>query len=168
MKQSNQPVSSGKWSFRTVVKSLAKASGLSLRRPYRNVLSVSNQDSRKQAEVWATEYYSPQDADLVIRFILVLANVITVSVKQLKPETNFVKDLGMDDMEPTEMFIWLEEEFQINQVPDRDAEKLVTIDLTIQYLKEFIPKNLKKQLELNPIPVVHKLLEVVEVVARGA
>ena len=53
---------------------------------------------------------------------------------------NFVDDLGADSLDLVELIMALEEEFsspsQKIEIPDEDADKIVTIQDTIEYLKD--------------------------------
>ncbi len=58
-----------------------------------------------------------------------------VSESEVKPEANFIEDLGADSLDTVEFVMKLEEEFGI-EIPDEDAEKLTTVGKVIDYLKE--------------------------------
>lgn len=45
---------------------------------------------------------------------------------QIKPEASFVEDLGADSLDIVELIMGIEEEFDI-EIPDEDAEKLITV-----------------------------------------
>lgn len=48
---------------------------------------------------------------------------------------NLKEDLGFDELEEVEIVMRLEEEFGI-EIPDEDAEKLLTVEQIINYVKE--------------------------------
>ena len=50
-------------------------------------------------------------------------------------EASFVDDLGADSLDIVELIMALEEEFEI-EIPDADAEKVVTVGDVVDYLKE--------------------------------
>ena len=56
------------------------------------------------------------------------------------PTASFVEDLGADSLDLVELIMSLEEEFSNPdrkiEIPDEDAEKIVTIQDAIDYLKE--------------------------------
>ena len=58
---------------------------------------------------------------------------------QLKPETSFIDDLHVDSLGFVELLMSLEEEFSGDgttvDIPDEDAERLVTIQDVVYYLK---------------------------------
>ena len=53
---------------------------------------------------------------------------------------NFVDDLGADSLDLVELIMALEEEFSTSsqkvEIPDEDADKIVTVQDTIEYLKD--------------------------------
>jgi acyl carrier protein len=56
------------------------------------------------------------------------------------PSANFVDDLGADSLDLVELIMSLEEEFSNPshkvEIPDEDAEKIITVQDAIDYLKE--------------------------------
>ena len=59
---------------------------------------------------------------------------------EVVPTANFVDDLGADSLDLVELIMSLEEEFtnpsRKVEIPDEDAEKIVTIQNAIDYLKD--------------------------------
>jgi len=52
-------------------------------------------------------------------------------------EASFIDDLGADSLDIVELVMALEEEFDI-EIPDSDAEKVVTVGDVVEYIKENI------------------------------
>jgi acyl carrier protein len=50
-------------------------------------------------------------------------------------EASFIDDLGADSLDIVELIMALEEEFDID-IPDADAEKVVTVGDVVNYIKE--------------------------------
>ena len=50
-------------------------------------------------------------------------------------EASFIDDLGADSLDLVEVVMALEEEFDI-EIPDADAEKVVTVGDVVDYIKE--------------------------------
>ena len=48
---------------------------------------------------------------------------------------SFVEDLGADSLDTVELVMALEEEFGI-EIPDEDAEKILTVGKALDYIKE--------------------------------
>jgi acyl carrier protein len=64
-----------------------------------------------------------------------------VDEKDVVPTASFVEDLGADSLDLVELIMSMEETFSTPdrkiEIPDEDAEKIVTIQDAIDYLKEF-------------------------------
>ena len=50
-------------------------------------------------------------------------------------DASFIDDLGADSLDIVELIMALEEEFDI-EIPDSDAEKVVTVSDVVDYIKE--------------------------------
>ena len=50
-------------------------------------------------------------------------------------EASFIDDLGADSLDIVELVMALEEEFDI-EIPDSDAEKVVSVSDVVEYIKE--------------------------------
>ena len=63
-----------------------------------------------------------------------------VDEKDVVPTASFVEDLGADSLDLVELIMSLEESFSTSErkieIPDEAAEKIVTIQDAIDYLKE--------------------------------
>ena len=63
-----------------------------------------------------------------------------VEEQEVVPSASFVDDLGADSLDLVELIMSLEEEFsnpsQKVEIPDEDAEKIVTIQDAIDYIKD--------------------------------
>ena len=63
-----------------------------------------------------------------------------VEGEEVVPTASFVDDLGADSLDLVELIMSLEEEFSTPdrkvEIPDEDAEKIVTVQDAIDYLKE--------------------------------
>ncbi|MBI4285077.1 MAG: acyl carrier protein [Chloroflexi bacterium] len=63
-----------------------------------------------------------------------------VEEKDVIPTASFVEDLGADSLDLVELIMGIEEEFSSAglkiEIPDEDAEKIVTIQDAIDYLKD--------------------------------
>ena len=52
-------------------------------------------------------------------------------------EASFIDDLGADSLDIVELIMALEEKFD-TEIPDEDAEKIVTIGDVVDYIKEHV------------------------------
>ena len=50
-------------------------------------------------------------------------------------EASFIDDLGADSLDIVELIMALEEEFDM-EIPDEDAEKIVTVSDVVDYIKD--------------------------------
>ena len=50
-------------------------------------------------------------------------------------DASFIDDLGADSLDIVELIMALEEEFDI-EIPDADAEKVVTVNDVVEYIKD--------------------------------
>ena len=50
-------------------------------------------------------------------------------------EASFIEDLGADSLDIVELVMAIEEEFDI-EIPDSDAEKVVTVGDVVDYIKD--------------------------------
>ncbi|HHZ88727.1 MAG TPA: acyl carrier protein [Chromatiales bacterium] len=56
-----------------------------------------------------------------------------VKEDEVTKEASFVDDLGADSLDTVELVMALEEEFEC-EIPDDDAEKITTVQQTIDYI----------------------------------
>ncbi len=55
--------------------------------------------------------------------------------EEVIPNAKFIEDLGADSLDTVELVMAFEEEFGL-EIPDEDAEKIVTVGDAIQYIKD--------------------------------
>ena len=65
----------------------------------------------------------------------IVAEQLGVNEADIKNESSFVDDLGADSLDTVELVMALEEEFAI-EIPDEDAEKILTVGKALDYIKE--------------------------------
>ena len=65
----------------------------------------------------------------------IIAEQLGVEEEQVTLEAHFVEDLGADSLDTVELVMALEEEFEI-EIPDEDAEKILTVGKALDYIKE--------------------------------
>ena len=79
-------------------------------------------------------------ASIFERIKAIVVEQLGVEEKDVVPTASFVEDLGADSLDLVELIMSLEEEFsksgQKVEIPDEDAEKIVTIQDAIDYIKE--------------------------------
>jgi acyl carrier protein len=67
----------------------------------------------------------------------IIAEKLSVDLDEIVPEASFVDDLGADSLDLVELIMSMEEEFDID-ISDEDAEKLVTFQDAIDYIKKHL------------------------------
>ena len=65
----------------------------------------------------------------------IIVEQLQVSDTAVTEDASFVDDLGADSLDLVELIMALEEEFGI-EIPDTDAEKVVTVGDVVSYIKE--------------------------------
>ena len=74
------------------------------------------------------------------RIKAIVVEQLGVEEADVVPTASFVEDLGADSLDLVELIMSLEEEFTDTdrkiEIPDEDAEKIITIQDAIDYLKE--------------------------------
>ena len=63
----------------------------------------------------------------------IIVEQLGVEPDQVKPESNFVDDLGADSLDTVELIMSFEEEFDV-EIPDEDAQKIKTVKDVIDYI----------------------------------
>ncbi len=65
----------------------------------------------------------------------IVAEQLGVDEEEVTSEASFVEDLGADSLDTVELVMAFEEEFSI-EIPDDDAEKIITVQNSVDYIKE--------------------------------
>ena len=65
----------------------------------------------------------------------IIVEQLGVTETTVTMEASFIDDLGADSLDIVELIMALEEEFDI-EIPDADAEKIVTVSDVVDYIKE--------------------------------
>ena len=65
----------------------------------------------------------------------IIVEQLGVDDEDVNPNAKFIEDLGADSLDTGELVMALEEHFDI-QIPDEEAEKIVTVGDAVQYIKE--------------------------------
>ncbi|MBQ7411055.1 MAG: acyl carrier protein [Clostridia bacterium] len=65
----------------------------------------------------------------------IIVEQLGVVESSVEMESSFIDDLGADSLDIVELVMALEEEFDM-EIPDADAEKVVTVGDVVEYIKE--------------------------------
>ena len=79
-------------------------------------------------------------ATIFERLKKIVVEQLGVDEGEVVPSASFVDDLGADSLDLVELIMTLEEDFSNPsrkvEIPDEDAEKIVTVQNAIDYLKD--------------------------------
>jgi acyl carrier protein len=64
----------------------------------------------------------------------IIVDNLGVAEEEVVPEASFVNDLGADSLDTVELVMAFEEEFDL-EIPDEDAEKIITVKDAIDYIQ---------------------------------
>lgn len=78
---------------------------------------------------------SPEEVYEKVKEIII--EQLGVAETAITPEASFIDDLGADSLDIVELVMALEEEFDL-EIPDADAEKVVTVSDVVDYIKDNI------------------------------
>ena len=65
----------------------------------------------------------------------IIVEQLQVNEDAVTQEASFIDDLGADSLDLVELIMGIEEEFNI-EIPDGEAEKVVTVGDVVEYIKE--------------------------------
>ena len=67
----------------------------------------------------------------------IIVEQLGVTETSVTTESSFIDDLGADSLDIVELVMALEEEFDM-EIPDTDAEKVVTVGDVVEYIKDHV------------------------------
>ncbi|MDH7499656.1 MAG: acyl carrier protein [candidate division NC10 bacterium] len=73
-------------------------------------------------------------AELEEKVKKIIVDQLGVDGNEVTLQAKFVEDLGADSLDTVELVMALEEEFGI-EIPDEDAEKIVTVKDAVEYIR---------------------------------
>ncbi|OGF97579.1 MAG: acyl carrier protein [Candidatus Glassbacteria bacterium RBG_16_58_8] len=68
-----------------------------------------------------------------------IVDSLGIDPEKINKDSSFVDDLGADSLDTVELVMAFEEEFGV-EIPDEEAEKLVTVGHAIDYLEKSLSK----------------------------
>ncbi len=75
------------------------------------------------------------DKSIEERVTDIIVKELGVTPEQVTPEAKFIEDLGADSLDTVELVMAFEDEFDV-QVPDEEAEKLLSVGDVTRYIEE--------------------------------
>ena len=73
-------------------------------------------------------------SEIATRVTSIITDKLGVEESQVTPEASFTNDLGADSLDTVELIMELEKEFDL-QIPDEEAEKIVTVGDAIAFIE---------------------------------
>ncbi|XP_043679258.1 acyl carrier protein, mitochondrial isoform X1 [Vespula pensylvanica] len=112
--------------------------GKLLNRSREHVVPFISQDIEelrvKQVRLYSSK--PPLTLDIIRQRVLLLLNLYDkIDPKKLCLESHFINDLGLDSLDHVEVIMAVEDEFGF-EIPDMDAEKLLTPGLIVRYVAD--------------------------------
>jgi acyl carrier protein len=89
-----------------------------------------------------TKQPAPSNPTVESRVTKVVIKQLEVAPEKVKPSSRFKEDLGADSLDTVELVMAFEEEFDI-EIPDSEAEKMVTVQDAINYIQQVATKKKK-------------------------
>ncbi len=69
------------------------------------------------------------------KVIEIIAEKLKVDKEEISPEKSFTRDLGADSLDTVELVMDFEEKFDIDEIPEEEAEQIRTVGDAIEYIK---------------------------------
>ena len=67
----------------------------------------------------------------------IIIDKLGVEENKITSDSHFIEDLGADSLDTVELIMQFEEDFNI-EIPDEDAEKILTVNQAHDYIKKHI------------------------------
>ena len=67
------------------------------------------------------------------KVVEIVVDKLGVEGSKVTPEAKFIDDLGADSLDTVELIMQFEEEFEI-EIPDEDAEKIMSVGQAVDYI----------------------------------
>jgi len=71
--------------------------------------------------------------DNLNKILEIVIDKLGVEANKVTPEARFIDDLGADSLDTVELIMQFEEEFGI-EIPDEDAEKILSVNQALEYI----------------------------------
>jgi len=74
-------------------------------------------------------------SDKATKVIEVIADKLGKDVAEVTPEKSFIEDLGADSLDLTELVMALEEELDLDEIPEEESENFKTVQDVLNYVE---------------------------------
>ena len=89
---------------------------------------------RKSFSIFVRNNKTKIMSDIASRVKAIIIDKLGVDENEVVNEASFTNDLGADSLDPVELIMEFEKEFDI-QIPDDQAENIATVGQAIQYIE---------------------------------
>ncbi len=73
-------------------------------------------------------------SDNATKVIEVIADKLGKDIAEVTPEKKFIDDLGADSLDLTELIMALEEDLDLDEIPEEESEKFATVQDVLNYV----------------------------------
>ena len=85
--------------------------------------------------------YTGKELEIYDRVVQVVCSKIErkdnpLTPEQVNPDSDFIKDLGADSLTVVELVIGIEDEFEIEEIPEEHVEKIRLVSDVVDYLSK--------------------------------
>tara|TARA_Y100001936_G_scaffold246247_1_gene289801 strand:- start:180 stop:413 length:234 start_codon:yes stop_codon:yes gene_type:complete len=67
------------------------------------------------------------------KVVEIVVDKLGVESSKVTPKAKFIDDLGADSLDTVELIMQFEEEFEV-EIPDEDAEKIMSVGQAVDYI----------------------------------
>lgn len=78
-------------------------------------------------------------SDTFDRIKKIITEHLDIEESKIIPEASFASDLGADSLDTVELIMALEEHFEI-EIPDEEAQNILTVKNAVDYINEKVAK----------------------------
>ncbi len=76
------------------------------------------------------------DVNVEEKVVEIICEKLKVEPSEVTPDKNFTRDLGADSLDTVELVMEFEETFGIDEIPEDEAEKILTVSDAINYIQQ--------------------------------
>jgi acyl carrier protein len=76
------------------------------------------------------------DENILAEVRKLVAQELSVEDSEVTPQASFADDLGADSLAQVELIMAFEEKFNIDNIPDEEADKIRTVKDAVEYIEK--------------------------------
>jgi acyl carrier protein len=76
------------------------------------------------------------DENILAEVRKLVAQELSVEESEVTPQASFADDLGADSLAQVELIMAFEEKFNIDNIPDEEADKIRTVKNAVEYIEK--------------------------------